>query len=173
MRAQLQAWRGDAAAAHALLDGLDALTRGDHPLEWARVASVRAMTLRLQGDGPAGLPAAREAVDRCNACDAPQVDHGHARTEWGLLLLEAGDLAGASEQLSQATGHYDRAQVLPSLLRVDAMLGIGRLHLLAGRADAALQQLTAVEALWAQGHPGSRWHQQASHWLMRAAEGRH
>ena len=173
MRAQLQAWRGDAVGAHALLDGLDEVTRLDHPLEWARVASVRAMTLRLQGAWQAGLIVAREAVDRCTVSDAPQVDHGHARTEWGLLLLEAGDLACASEQLSQASRHYDRAQVLPSLLRVDAMMGLGRLRLLAGQADEARQQLTSVEAIWAQSHPGSRWHQQASHWLASAVDGRH
>ena len=170
MRAQLQAWSGDGDAALASLERLDDRTRHDHPLEWARVARVRAMILRLQGAWQAGLTVAREAVDRCIAAHAPQVDQGHARTEWGLLLLETRDGAGASEQLTQASQHYDRAQVLPSLLRVDAMMGLARLHLLAGRADEARQPLTAVEALWALSHPGSRWHQQASQWLKRAAD---
>jgi serine/threonine protein kinase len=170
MRAQLQAWSGDGNAALASLERLDDRTRHDHPLEWARVARVRAMILRLQGAWQAGLTVAREAVDRCTAVDALQVDQGHARTEWGLLLLETRDGAGASEQLTQASQHYDRAQVLPSLLRVDAMMGLARLHLLAGRADEARQPLTAVEALWALSHPGSRWHQQASQWLKRAAD---
>jgi ribonuclease HI len=49
------------------------------------------------------------------------------------------------------------------------MLGLGRLHLQAGRIDEARPVLAAVEALWAQGHPGSRWHQQACDWLARTA----
>jgi tetratricopeptide (TPR) repeat protein len=169
MRAQLRAWAGDAGTALAWLDALDQRTRIELGLEWPRVALVRAMALRLAGDFQAALSAAREAVDRCTAADAPQVDHGHARTEWACLLLEVGDLEGASAQLAIADRHYDDAQVLPSLLRCDAMLCLGRLHLLSGRRDEARQALTAVEALWAQGHPGSPWHLQAQDWLGRAA----
>ena len=59
--------------------------------------------------------------------------------------------------------------MLPSLLRCDAMLCLGRLHLLSGRRGEARQALAAVEALWAQSHPGSPWHLQAQGWLGRAA----
>ena len=173
MRAQLLAWQGQGAAARALLDSLEDSTSTDHPLEWARLACVRAMSWRLQGEGQgdwqAGLRAAHDAIECCTETDAPALDRAHAHTERGLLLLESGASADATASLNQAARLYQQAQVQPSVLNADALLGLGRLHLLAGRRVPALELFSQVEALWARSHPGSRWHRQAQQWVDQAA----
>jgi len=161
MRAQLQAWQGDEPAARALLDAVEDACRTDHPQEWARMAVVRAMAWRLQGDAQAGLPVARSAIERCHASQSPRVDLAHAHTELGLLLLALGDQAEAGQALDQALQLYDQAQVQPSLLSADALLGQGQLHLLAGRPAQARARFEQVDALWTGSHPGSRWQLQA------------
>jgi eukaryotic-like serine/threonine-protein kinase len=168
MRAQLLAWQGQGDAARALLDGLEDSTRTEHPLEWTRLAFVRALTWRLQGEGQAGLSAAHDAIERCTETDAPALDRAHAYTERGLLLLESGTTADATAALEQAARLYQQAQVQPSVLNGDALLGLGRLHLLAGRQGPALELFSQVEALWARSHPGSRWHRQAQEWVDQA-----
>lgn len=168
MRAQLLAWAGDGSAARALLDSLEDSARVAEPLEWARLPCVRAMSWRLQGDWLAGLTAAREALERGTATDAPAALRAHAHTELGLLLLETGDLADATEHLEQAERLYEQVQLQPSVLNADLLLGLGRLHLLAGRRDAARQQFSQVESLWARSNPGSRWHEQAQQCVAQA-----
>ena len=168
MWAQLQAWRDDGPAARALLDTLEAATRDDHPLEWARLACVRAMSWRLQGEWQAGLAAAHEAVTRCTAARAAALDRAHAHTELGLLLLESNAVAEASASLDQADLLYLEAQVQPSLLNADALLGRGRLHRLAGRRDLAQPTFNQVQSLWARSNPGSRWHREAQDWVNEA-----
>ena len=168
MGAQVLAWRGDGAAARAVLDGLEDSSRGAHALEWTRIARVRAMAWRLQGDTAAGLAAAQEAIDRATATQAPAVDRAHAHTELGLLLQDSGDIPAATEQLEQALALYTLAQVRPSVLNADALLGLGRLHLLAGRRAQALASFSQVQALWGASHPGSGWQLQAQRLAAQA-----
>ncbi len=50
----------------------------------------------------------------------------------------------------------------------DCVLGLARVHLAAGRAEAALALLQPLEAAWQAVHPGSDGHGVALHWLARA-----
>lgn len=171
-RAAVQAWRGNVAATQALLAAGDAEAQAHLPapwagLEWARLETVRAMSLRLQGNWPAGIASARLALARGAAFGLPALGQAQAHTELGLMLIELGDLAGADEHLQRAMQLHTQAQVIPSLLTADTQLGLGRLHLQAGRLAEARQQFEFVEGCWAAGNPGSVWHAQAKEWLVR------
>ena len=171
-RAAVQAWRGNAAACQALLAAGEAEAAAQAPAPWAaleraRLETVRAMGLRLQGQWQAGIASARHALALGEACGLAALGQAQAHTELGLMLIEVDDLAAADQHLQLALRLYTQAQVIPSLVTADAQLGIGRLHLLAGRRAEARQQFGFVEACWAEGHAGSVWHGQAQDWLRR------
>jgi len=171
-RAAVQAWRGNAAACQALLAAGEAEAAAQAPAPWAaleraRLETVRAMGLRLQGQWQAGIASARHALALGEACGLAALGQAQAHTELGLILIEVNDLAAADQHLQQALRLYAQAQVIPSLVTADAQLGVGRLHLLAGRRAEARQQFGFVEACWAEGHAGSVWHGQAQDWLRR------
>lgn len=168
MRAQLQAWQGNGTEARALLDSVEDSSRTAHRLEWTRLAYVRAVSWRLQGDWMAGMAAAHDAIERCAATQAPALDEADIHTEMGLLLLECGSVTDATDHLERAANLYEQVQVQPSVLNADLLLGLGRLHLVGGRRDQALRQFGQVEALWACSNPGSRWHRHAQQWAIRA-----
>jgi hypothetical protein len=163
VRAQALAWHGDATGAQVLIDAHDATMLTVNPLEWVRLGRVRAINFRLQQQWPQALAAAHEAVARCSAQGELVVplDRAHAFTELGLAMLGSGDIKGADAQIALAEAQYQLAELQPSVVNGDAMMGRGQLHLLAGRADDALRSFEVVERCWAELHPGSRWHVEA------------
>jgi eukaryotic-like serine/threonine-protein kinase len=170
MRAQALTWHGEAAVAQALIDAHDAATLAVNPLEWVRLGRVRAINLRLQQHWPQALVAAHEAVARCSAQSelTLPIDRAHAFTELGLAMLGSGDVAGADAQIALAEAQYQLAELQPSVVNSDAMMGRGQLHLLAGRADDALRSFEVVERCWAELHPASRWHEEAQRAVAEA-----
>ena len=93
-------------------------------------------------------------------------DSAHLHTELGLLHLNQGDVDSASEQFEQATSRFDLGQVPPeSLPRSDLGLGLGRVHLLAGRPADARRCFTVAEQTWAGANAGSVWHADAQRGL--------
>ena len=166
VRALARAWNGDAAGAQALIDTHEASMRTAVPLEWLRLARVRALNLRLQKRWVEAITAAQEAVARCDAEEVKgsvlAQDRAHAHTELGLSLLGQGDAAAAEAQLALAEQQYALSQVEPSVLVTDALLGRGRLHLLAGHAAEALVCFEVAERCWAEAHPDSVWHAEAT-----------
>ena len=165
VRALARAWHGDAAGAQTLIDTHEAEMRAAVPLEWLRLARVRALNLRMQMRWVDAIASAQEAVARCDADEVKgnvlAQDRAHALTELGLSLLGHGDTAAADTQLTLAEAQYALSQVEPSVLVTDALIGRGRLHLLAGRADQALACFEVAERCWAEAHPGSVWHAEA------------
>ena len=94
------------------------------------------------------------------------IDRAHLHTELGLLHLDQGRADTASEQFEQATSRFDLGQVPPeSLPRSDLGLGLGRVHLLAGRPADARRCFTVAEQTWAGANAGSVWHTDAQRWL--------
>ncbi len=172
LRAHVCAWRGEWLPAHTLLDQADSAEPPDHPQERVRRARVCVLMLRLSGQLEHGIAAARQALDQCDVPGLLAPDRAQLHTELGLLLLNRGaanDDADAIEQFAQATRAYDLGEVLPaSLPRCDAWLGLGRVHLRAGRGAAARHDFTVAEQCWAEAHAGSVWHAEARHWLSQA-----
>jgi tetratricopeptide (TPR) repeat protein len=172
LRAQALAWHGDALAAQALIDAHDAALLADNPLEWVRLGRVRSINLRLRQQWPQALAAAHEAVARCSAQSelAVPLDRAHAFTELGLALLGSGDSRGAETQIALAEAQYQLAELQPSVVNCDAIMGRGQLHLFAGRTDDALRSFKVVERCWAELNPGSRWHVEAQHAMTQARD---
>ena len=123
-------------------------------------------TAEQQKRWAAAIAAAQEAVARCDAEEFKgsvlAQDRAHAHTELGLSLLGQGDAAAADAQLALAEQQYALSQAEPSVLVTDALLGRGRLHLLAGRAAEALACFEVAERCWAEAHPDSVWHAEAT-----------
>ena len=170
VRAQALAWHGDAAGAQALIDAHDAAMLTVNPLEWVRLGRVRAINLRLQQQGPQALAAAHEAVARCSAQSelTLAIDRAHAFTELGLAMLGSDDIEGADAQIALAETQYQLAELQPSVVNSDAMMGRGKLHLLVGHADNAVRSFEVVERCWAELHPASRWHEEAQRAVTEA-----
>jgi hypothetical protein len=169
VRTLLCAWRGDADEAQRLIDAIDESLRIHSPADWARLGRVRAVNLRLQRRWSEAAAAAREAIARCDAPGALAIDQAHGHTELGLALLGEGDIAGADASITLAEQQFDRVQVLgDSVLRSDALLARGRLHLLAKRASDALPCFERADRVWAEVNPGSVWHLQAQEGVAEA-----
>ncbi len=169
VRALLGAWRGDAEGAQRLIDAADAPLRSGAPVEWARLARADAINLRLQRRWAEAIAAARDAIAGCEAPGALAVDRAHAHTELGLALLGHGDAAGADAQITLAEQQFDLAEVVAaSVLRCDALLARGQVHLLAGHPRDALPCFERAERGWAEVNPGSVWHTQAQAGLVEA-----
>ncbi len=171
VRAQLCAWRGQTLEMQELLDAAEVNALAIHAMEWARLARVQTTALRVQAQWAAGLTSARLAFERCVTAKALPSDHAHALTEWGLLLLDSGDVQGGHEKLLRAQQQFELGQVQSSVLTADTALGLGRCHLAAGRADEAHKYFASAERCWAASHAGSVWHAQAQHWLALALHG--
>jgi eukaryotic-like serine/threonine-protein kinase len=174
VRALARAWNGDAVGAQTLIDTHEASMRTAVPLEWLRLARVRALNLRMQMRWVEAITAAQDAVARCDADEVKGIvlaqDRAHALTELSLSLLGQGDTAAADTQLALAERQYALSQVEPSVLVTDALLGRGRLHLLAGRTSDALACFEVAERCWAEAHPQSVWHVEA---LAHVDQARH
>ena len=169
VRSLLCAWRGDADAAQRLIDAVDEPLRVHSPADWARLGRVRAINLRLQQRWDDAAAAAHEAIARCDAPGALAIDRAHAHTELGLALLGQGDVAGADSNITLAEQHFDQVQVrADSVLRSDALLARGRIHLLLKRTSDALPCFELAERSWAEVNPGSVWHVQAQERLAEA-----
>ena len=169
LRALVCAWRGDAGAAQQLIDAADEPLRAGAPVEWMRLARARVINLRMQRRWAEAIAAAHDAVARCDAPGTLALDRANARTELGLALLGHGDAAGADAQITLAEQEFDLAEVVSeSVLRSDALLARGRIHLLAGRAADALPCFERAERGWAEVNPGSVWHAQAQEGLAEA-----
>ena len=172
VRALALAWHGDAVAAQALIDTHDAALLAKVSLEWVRAARVRAVNFRLQQQWPQALAAAHDAVARCAAQSelTLPLDRAHAFTELGLAMLGSGDMEGADAHITQAEAQYTLAELQPSVVNSDALMGHGQLHLLAGRASDALLNFEAAERCWAEVHPASRWHDEAQRAVTEARQ---
>ena len=172
VRALALAWHGNAVAAQSLIDTHDADLLAEVPLEWVRAARVRAVNFRLQQQWPQALAAAHDAVARCAAQSelTLPLDRAHAFTELGLAMLGSGDVEGADAHITQAEAQYTLAELQPSVVNSDALMGRGQLHLLAGRASDALLNFEAAERCWAEVHPASRWHDEAQRAVNEARQ---
>lgn len=132
--------RGDLVAAARHLDA--ALAGALAPALRARVLVDRSIVLRLGGDGPGALAAAREALDAAvMADDAAAI--GAAHRSLGLIFLASGDEHAAQTASRQAVAAADPEDPTG---RVAALTGLALAEAAAGDLEAGLGHgLSAVE----------------------------
>jgi serine/threonine protein kinase len=138
----------------------------------ARPFIVASMIANVAGEHATALERAREALPLVVG-GKPGQDRAHALTAQGLALLGlgTGDPATPFQEAIAALSAPGLGMTPPL---ADALVGLGRDHLRAGRARDALPLFEKADAFWRDFDGSSRWAGEAAWWLGRcyAALGR-
>jgi eukaryotic-like serine/threonine-protein kinase len=135
----------------------------------ARSQSLLAWLLLLNGDAQRAavqLEASMPALAARGEVDAPQLAMAVAR--YGLARLESGDVNDARKAMERGLREYSALYSLPTADRADICVGLTRLHLQLGDAQAALNFAHQANEFWTDHDPGSRWAGEAAYWNGRA-----
>ncbi|HEV3018257.1 MAG TPA: protein kinase [Burkholderiaceae bacterium] len=135
--------------------------------QFARVAQLRALALRLNGQG-------RQAVDVAGAALRQAPEGLGPRTAAGLrvalaqALLDTGQAQAARPLLVEALAQYQTAQVDLSPRLADALVSLGRADLDLARPESALASLKRAHDFWRQFDPNNLWAAESAYWYGRA-----
>ena len=95
-----------------------------------------------------------------------------AHCEAGLAWLDSGNRAEAEPEIQRAFEELEKARVPASLRSADCALARGRIHLAAGRAEAATELLLALDSGYAAINPTSPFRGEVLHYLAHAQAAR-
>jgi tetratricopeptide (TPR) repeat protein len=168
IRAQLLALGGDGEAAARLANEAAERAGSKHADLRAQAWIAAALSARLQARPADALALAKRALEDPQYASFGLKTKADAAAAAGNAWLDLGDYALAEPSLLQARALFERGQVEPSVRMADALIGLARVHLHAGRNAQAETLLLPLVTAWAKTNPGSAWHGEALHWLARA-----
>jgi len=175
--ARLAPLRTATSAAHALRRTLllarlgqesDSLPSDAPPaLRW-QAALAEATRARLSDQPRRALAIAQPLREAPVVAALDDETRAELAAEIGLAQLALGERDAAQREFDAAMALLRRVQIEPGPLSSDAMLGLARLHLGAGRVEPALALLEPLAEAWSRANAGSAWHGEALYWLARA-----
>ena len=166
--AHVLALAGEHEAAARSAAAVADLAGDKHPRHRAAAWVVAALNARLQRRPAEALAFAQRVLAEPASSAVPLDVQARAHTEAGNAWLDQGDFTRAEEALRAARALFTQAQVEPGVGQSDALIGLARVHLRAGRAMDAEALLLPLASAWESVNANSAWHGETLVWLARA-----
>jgi tetratricopeptide (TPR) repeat protein len=127
---------------------------------------VASFIANLERRPETALAWAREALPLTDSKDLVNNDRARVQAQLGLALMELGT-GDAIAPLQEALAAFSAREQEMTPLHADVLVGLGRVHLNAGRASDALPLFERADTFWRDFHAASRWAGEAALWLSR------